>query len=540
MIMVASLLIGPLTTVATAYPSKLLPSSGIYFGSTVKRADMSQREALQAVESQIGRKFAIDHQYYQWNDNIPTAHQRWDTDTGRIPLINWRSGGPWREIANGSEDAWIRQRADAFADFGSPIYLAFHHEPENDLSRNGSPQDYAAAFRKIVTIFRSRGASNVGFVWNLMAWTFDPRSGRDPNQYYPGDSYVDFIGANGYNWYPVRSGDPYRPFGVIFSAVNGWAGSHGKPWIVCEYGSVEDARSSGMKPGWIVDALATAKTWSGLKALVYFDVHKSPYHWETNTSSSALSAYRQIARDPYANGTSSGGGQPSPSPSPNPWPSPSPSPSPPPPIPSGTLYNSLDGGPNWANIGSASTTGNAFSVVSTSDGGSLRYDNSRRIGSYSARHSLGYGSDSYYGWRGTRTVWYGRLYVWLDGSPPQDLRLMRGGSGDRMRTAIEITTDGRVEALDQDYRGIAITSRSVEFDRWVRIEWMVDHVRGVVQIRLFNTSTGTTPTDVVTSRSGAAIGSSADEFLLGRSGHQRFAITFWTDQPALSSSGYPR
>ena len=109
----------------------------------------------------------------------PDVRKRWDASTGRLPFVNWVSANsdgsviPWSSIADGSQDAWIIRRADAFKAFGSPIYLAFHHEPENDLSRFGSPQDYAAAFRHIVDVFRAEGVTNVAFVWNMMGWSFD-------------------------------------------------------------------------------------------------------------------------------------------------------------------------------------------------------------------------------------------------------------------------------------------------------------------------------------------------------------------------------
>ena len=123
--------------------------------------------------------------------------------------MNWLSANsdgsviPWSSIADGSQDAWIIRRADAFKAFGSPIYFAFHHKPENDLSRFGSAQDYAAAFRHIVDVFRAEGVTNVAFVWNMMGWSFDSRSGVDVNAFYPGDDYVDFIAGDGYNRYPL-------------------------------------------------------------------------------------------------------------------------------------------------------------------------------------------------------------------------------------------------------------------------------------------------------------------------------------------------
>ena len=125
-----------------------------------------------------------------------------------------------------------------------------------------------------MTVFRSRNVTNVAFVWTMMAWTFNPRSGRDAMSYYPGDSYVDFVGADGYSWYPARAGDPWTSFHDIFTDVNSFAIAHGKPWMVVEYGCQEDPAAPGRKAQWFRDALTTAKTWPSLKSLIYFNVYK--------------------------------------------------------------------------------------------------------------------------------------------------------------------------------------------------------------------------------------------------------------------------
>ncbi len=349
----SGLVVGPASLPALAYPAQLLPTTGAYFGSWVApRGGESVQQAIARVESEVGRKLAIDHQYYKWNSNIPTSHQTWDVNNGRIPFVNWNAantGGSivrWSAIANGSQDAWIRSRADAFKAFGKPIYLTFHHEPEDDLSRFGTAADYAAAFRHIVTVFRSRGVTNVAFVWTMMSWTFDPRSGRDPNSYYPGDSYVDFIGSDGYNWYPGRAGDVWNSFATIFTATRAFALAHRKPWMAVEYGVQEDRTIPGRKGQWFRDALTTIKSWPELKAVMYYDQNKV-YPWQTDTSSTSISGYRTLANDPYLKPGSVGGATAPPTPSPTPTPTPPPTGS--------TVYNSLDAGPDGAPV-TASTS----------------------------------------------------------------------------------------------------------------------------------------------------------------------------------------
>ncbi len=412
---------------ARAFPGSLLPAQGAFLGSWVlPRGSESERDAIRRVESQIGRKFDIDHRYYKWDASIPTAAQQWDVDTGRIPFVNWVAGRtnggvvPWRSIANGDEDGWIGRRADAFREFGAPIYLTFHHEPEDDTGRWGSPEDFAAAFRHVVEVFRDHGANNVGFVWTLMAWTFDPASGRDVNAFYPGDGYVDFVGADGYNWFPDRPGDGWTTFQMVFDRTQEFAVAHGKPWLAVEYGVLEDPDVPGRKAQWFRDALATAKTWPELKGMIYFDSTKN-HAWDTDSSSSSIQAYAEIANDPYLMQQSGGG------PSPLlPHPRRHRTPTPPPPPPGDAppvVKNGLNAGPQGANVQARRGAVAPFDFVSTTRGATLTYDNTHARGAFSAKHVLNDGSDAYYQWNGTRSVWYGRIYVWLDAHPNGDLRL---------------------------------------------------------------------------------------------------------------------
>ena len=64
-------------------PAASTPTSGAYFGSWVApRAGESRADAIERVEAQIGRRFAIDHQYYRWDSNFPGAHEAWTVSRG--------------------------------------------------------------------------------------------------------------------------------------------------------------------------------------------------------------------------------------------------------------------------------------------------------------------------------------------------------------------------------------------------------------------------------------------------------------------------
>jgi hypothetical protein len=543
---------------ASSLPAVLTPSSGAYLGARVEqRGSESLLQAIQRVEGQIGRRFAIDHFYYQWTSSFPNSSVAASVAQGRIPLINWKSGSSWSAIANGSQDATIIARADAIKSFGYPLYLAFHHEPENDLDTYGSPQEYAAAFRRVVDVFRGRGVTNVGFVWNMMSWSFNPRSGRDAGAYYPGDAYVDFVGANGYSWYPTRAGDEWTLVRDIFRDVNAWSAVHGKPWMIVEYGCIEDPAAPGRKGDWFRDVLQTVKTWPGLKALIYFDVYKVPYRWDTDSSTSSMSGYRQLAQDAYLNppmGTQAPPPAPSPAPTQVPAPSPAPTqvpaPSPAPtqvpaPVPGGTLVNNLNGGLRGASLTGSSSggvSGNSFDGVAIEGGASLVYDTTHTRGTgLSAYHTVGPRQNAFYRWdRSFRNwgSWYGRVYVWFDRLPTGDLRLVRGKDDFGLSFAIDLLRNGQLRGKDRSNRTISQTWTPINTGGWVRIEWRVDLSTGQLDIRLFNSPNSLTPSDAATSGPGRQFLSSTNQVQIGRSGTQPFSVDFWTDDPAISAADW--
>jgi hypothetical protein len=519
---------------AAGFPARLIPENGAYLGARIEpRGGESQWDAVQRVESQIGRRFAIDHYYYQWNDSFPNANQTRTVSEGRIPFINWKSGSRWSAIANGSHDAEIRRHADAFNDFGSPAYLAFHHEPENDLSSFGTPNEYAAAFRHIVQVFRDRGVDNVAFVWNLMAWSFNPKSDRDPMDYYPGDGFVDFVGGDGYNWYPSRSTAEWTSFEAIFQYINQFAVDRGKPWMVVEYGCLEDPARPGRKAEWLRDVLRTAKGWPSLKALIYYDVFKAE-DWITDSSASSIAAYREIARDPYLSamlGDRDGRPNPNPSPSPNP-------------NPATTLANSLDGGALGQPLSTDSSGGggDAFDRVEVDPRASLTYDRAHpRDDGVTARHAVGANMNAFYAWHSgidRWRSWSGRVYLWIGSHPSGNLRLIRSKDAAGPNFGIDLSADGGLRIIDGRNRTVARMRTAIRTDAWVRIEWRVNHETGRAEVRLFNRPDATTPTDTAGSGSGNRFSASTSVVQIGRSGRQPSSAVFWTDDPAITSGGW--
>lgn len=275
------------------------PAAGALVGASAsQRSGESALAAIQRTEAQIGRTLDIDHQFYRWNSVFPTAVQKADAAVGRTPFLNWkpqRTDGSvvtWGRIATGGEDALIRARADAIKAFGRPMLLSFNAEPFDESRKGwGTPAEFADAFRHIVSVFRAQGVTNVSFAWVLTGYDFTIAD--RPGAFYPGDDWVDWIGADPYNFF-TRDGK-WVSLAAVASSFHTWGAARHKPLLLAEWGTEEDPAVPGRKATWFTDALATLVSWPEVKAVVYFNNVADGYDWTIDTSDTSLAAFRALA-----------------------------------------------------------------------------------------------------------------------------------------------------------------------------------------------------------------------------------------------------
>lgn len=292
----------PITSTTTTTVAAPPPPTGVLLGASTSpeiRSLAAEKSAVEELEGQIGRTLDINHNFYTWDEAFPTETERWDLEAGRIPLISWNGRGvTTRQIAGGSYDDLIRQRARQVKALGQPVMIRWFWEMDGRKKAEfaGTPEEYIAAWRHIVSTFRQEGAGNVRWVWCPNASAFDDGKAQE---FYPGDDFVDWTCADGYNWAPGRSGDEWESFKDIFGGFYGWAALHNKPIMVGEFGVQE--RKPGDKAQWITEAREAIKTdFPLLRAVVYFSSN-ADYDWRLTTSDSALAAFRELAHDPYFN-----------------------------------------------------------------------------------------------------------------------------------------------------------------------------------------------------------------------------------------------
>lgn len=304
-----ALSVSSVAAVPATPPSTLAPPSGkVILGAFVQLPGMTSAQSLSTLETQIGRKIAINTHYYDWADTFPGAAESADVAAGRTPHITWW-GTSLSAITNGSQDAAIKARAASIKAFGAPVYIRWGAEMNGNWyawsgSANGNnPAAFVAAWRRIHDLFVAAGATNVAWVWAPNADSHpggtDTSSWNNWRNYYPGDAYVDWVGIDGYNW-GTTGGNTWQTMGQVMNPIyNDYAGK--KPIMLAETGSVE---TGGDKAAWIADAAAWMKSHPAVAAFVWFDTNQSSsgLDWRVDSSSTSLSAYRTVANDTYFSG----------------------------------------------------------------------------------------------------------------------------------------------------------------------------------------------------------------------------------------------
>jgi hypothetical protein len=300
--------------------------AGVMLGAHIDaESNPNARADFVALETAIGRKLAIDNDHEDWARFPDLDRVRWDVQNGRMPMLSWRiifdrsspAGGcaTADAINAGTYDAQLRKQSAAIKSVGRRVLVRFNYEMtgnEENTCFTGfkvkrdiplAASKYIAAWRHVVGIFRSVGATNVRWVWAPGRKAYADGVWK---QFYPGDGYVDWIGMDYYN----KADTP-----ISFAADPGiqafyrGAAPMGKPLMIAETASLNDPRlDPDPQTLWQTTARAFLKSSPAIKAFVWWSRsgHRPNKHADAAYAGSGyalsgpgLSAFRAMASDPY-------------------------------------------------------------------------------------------------------------------------------------------------------------------------------------------------------------------------------------------------
>jgi mannan endo-1,4-beta-mannosidase len=226
--------------------------------------------------------------YSGWLEPFQASFATRAAENGGVPLVQIDPKDvSIAAIASGQYDSYLSAYAEAVRAYRHPVILSFGHEMNGGWYswgyRHTSPAVFVAAWRHIVNLFRALGARNVTWMWTINI-IHGAHNVPSPGPWWPGSSYVNWAGIDGYYYSPSESfGSLFGPTIVAVRALTR------DPILIAETGV---APAAG-QPAKIANLFAGIRLY-GLLGFVWFDSINIE-DWLL-TSRQAIAAFRQGAQ----------------------------------------------------------------------------------------------------------------------------------------------------------------------------------------------------------------------------------------------------
>jgi hypothetical protein len=246
-------------------------------------------------ESHVAHKVAILQVHQEWGNVSPSVLEKIRAK-GAVPMLitEYSNLGA---VSNGSQDSKIKAMSAALQSYGGPVMLRWDWEMNGDWYAWGGAskaKEWVAAYRHLHDTLT---ASNVSWIWNPNIYYPNVAPGPgvpvDPTPWWPGENYVDWMGADGYSFNGESFTTVFDSTYKLFQKL-----APNKPIILPEWAS---SNHDGQKAGFIKEAFElTPKRYPAIKAMVYYnDTLGGSMDWPLEYLPAAESAYRAGDANPY-------------------------------------------------------------------------------------------------------------------------------------------------------------------------------------------------------------------------------------------------
>ncbi|MFZ2522367.1 MAG: glycosyl hydrolase [Minisyncoccia bacterium] len=268
------------TNLATTTKRKMI--WGAYIGDS--KADLATFESL------VGKPMNVRSVFYSMGDNFPLQYKTSIGEAGKTLLLFWEPSFGYDSIINGSKDEIIKKFALDAKAYTYPIILSPFHEMNGNWSPWGygvngnSPTKFITAWKKIKDMFIDVPNVKFALVYNSVS---KPNVvGNQITDYYPGSSYVDYVGVDGFNF-----GTPWISFNTIFNDSLTKLSKYNKPIYIFSMGSVPGIE----KANWIRDALGVQiYKYPLIEGWIWFNQNGWDGNWIINSDQNSLNAFKEI------------------------------------------------------------------------------------------------------------------------------------------------------------------------------------------------------------------------------------------------------
>jgi beta-mannanase len=261
-------------------------------------------DQVQAMESWQGKRHAIVNMFTNWNSTSKTMNNLFGQqlpniwNNGNVPMVTWEptTGATTPAdievlIARGDYDSYITAWAVRMKTFLSGpdgvygnaddrrAYLRFAHEMNGDwyawgaMVGNNSPGDYIAMWQRVKNLFGAQGidATRLQWVWSV---NNDDVGAAGAEQFYPGDTYVDWVAIDGYNWGASETWSSWKgPEATYGGMITRLRALTARPLAITEFASTSEGNGVSGKSQWVSDTF-TYFAGQGVKMVIWFNEDK--------------------------------------------------------------------------------------------------------------------------------------------------------------------------------------------------------------------------------------------------------------------------
>lgn len=267
---------------------------GVFPGGSTGEEDDITPAGLQSYELAAGKKAALVYFSNNWytDRRFPIKTATWIRQAGAVPFIRLMLVDSWKKprtnhgfslekIASGELDRDFQAWARAARDFGSPLLVEYGTEVNGrwfpwNASHNGEskgPDLFKKAYRRIIDVMRDEGAHNIKWVFHVDVDDNPDKPWNKFETYYPGDSYIDWLGISVYGASTPMS-DEWPEFtelfGPVYPRLAKLAGD--KPIAILEFGATS-GHPKVDQAKWAEEALVniTSGRWPKIKAFSWWN-----------------------------------------------------------------------------------------------------------------------------------------------------------------------------------------------------------------------------------------------------------------------------
>jgi mannan endo-1,4-beta-mannosidase len=288
--------------------------------------------ALQGLSTSAGKAPSTTGWFSTFDEPYHPDQVEQSWSRGALPVVTWMpvdsgSGASYSlsSIIKGDHDAYLRRYAGDVVREGLPVSLRFGHEMNGgwygwsagQTAWNNTPAKYVAAWQHVWQVFDEVGATDdVIWLWsparvdNLRPSATNGVSSLADD--YPGDKYVDWVGASVYLRQPSVDGATYAAsFGKTVTALKAVTD---KPIFFGEIGAAQTEAGvdrTTAKTAWIQDVLTQLAAddqvvgflWFNNVAATVINGVSVTNDWRFDASQATQDAFKQAIETPaYAEG----------------------------------------------------------------------------------------------------------------------------------------------------------------------------------------------------------------------------------------------